>query len=366
MKAAYQIIPSESRNLLIKEVEVICKDAGIVPGQEALDFGFDSSCQVIESSLLSNVRIFEKKLELHDSLDDRSIRDSFLRFFCSILGGYERFLIVPDADFLTSGNDWFDSSSFVGSAPANRTPFLRTLVQTQLFQSFIQRRTEASDVHCMLFDECLAEYHGSKVSFGRLSSNTGSQKQDDDIRFILLIDQCATEPDLFVDDDESSLTRSEMYNKSVLNDNDTSTQASSGYADSTISESTSIEKDTQYALNASGDIVTVPSTAHLPPNAKFFNCVDGNPSFPTKLDQKLFLPLEPEMLETESSPLPAPILTRSEREREEAVRLCNTMVSRRGLQNQHRCLWQLAKFMVCNCNYVSRLIVYLFSHSHFA
>jgi hypothetical protein len=325
-----------------------------------LDFGVDSSYQVIESSLPSNARIFGGKQELHEPLDDRSIRDSFLRFFCSILGGYERFLVVPDADFLTSGNDWFDSSSFVGSAPANRTPFLRTLVQTQLFQSFIQRRTEASDVHCMLFDECLAEYHGSKVSFGRLSCDGSSHKQEDEIRYFLLIDQCASEPDLLVDDDESSLTRSDMYSKCVLNDNDASTQASSGYADSTISDSTSLEKDTQFALNASGDLVTIPTTANLPPNSRFCYCVDGNAYFPTIFDRKLFFPVEPEFLETESSQSPSPILTRSEREREEAIRLCNATVSRRGLQNKHRCLWQLAKFMVCKCNTVLHLIVLYF------
>ena len=56
--------------------------------------------------------------------------------------------------------------------------------------------------------------------------------------------------------------------------------------------------------------------------------------------------LEPEHLATEYSEVPPPILTRSEREREEAVRICNMSVSRRGPQKQHRCLWQLAKFMV--------------------
>ena len=43
-----------------------------------------------------------------DELDDRAVRDCFLRFFCSILGGYERFLLVPDIDFLISGNEVCD------------------------------------------------------------------------------------------------------------------------------------------------------------------------------------------------------------------------------------------------------------------
>jgi len=37
-----------------------------------------------------------------------------------------------------------------------------------MFQSFIQRRTEASDVHCLLFDECLNEYYSSQESSGSL------------------------------------------------------------------------------------------------------------------------------------------------------------------------------------------------------
>ena len=339
LKAAYQIIPS-SRTLLIKEVEALCQDAGIVPGQEPLDYGIDST---IDSTVPSNMELFGKhKQEHNEPLDDRAVRDSFLRFFCSILGGYERFLVVPDADFLTSGNEWFDSQKFLTTVSPSRKPYLSTLVETQLFQSFIQRRTEASDVHLMLFDECVAEYHSSNVPYGRFGN------LEDGEEYSLLVDQCATEPDLLLDDDETSssfIARSDLYNKSFgNNDNDTATQASSGYAESAISD-TSLDRDSQFAINASGDIVTIPSTAHLPPNARYLYCVDGNPSFPTKFNRRHFLPKEPDTLATETSEVPAPILTRSEREREEAIRLCNMTVSRRGPQKQHRCLWQLAKFM---------------------
>jgi len=277
-KAAYQIIPS-SRTLLIKEVEALCQDAGIVPGQEPLDYGIDSA---IDSMVPSHMELFGKhKQEHNEPLDDRAVRDSFLRFFCSILGGYERFLVVPDADFLTSGNEWFDSQNFLTTVSPSRKPYLSTLVETQLFQSFIQRRTEASDVHLMLFDECVAEYHSSNVTYGRLSGNL-----EDGEEYSLLVDQCATEPDLLLDDDETSssfIARSDLYNKSFGNDNDTATQASSGYAESAISD-TSLDRDSQFAINASGDIVTIPSTAHLPPNARYLYCIDGNPSFPTKFN----------------------------------------------------------------------------------
>ena len=342
LKAAYQIIPS-SRTFLIKEIEALCQDAGIVPGQEPLDYGVDSA---IDSSAPSNMEMFGKHKENnYEPLDDRAVRDNFLRFFCSILGGYERFLVVPDADFLTSGNEWFDAPKFLSIASPSRKPFLGALVETQLWQSFIQRRTEASDVHCVLFDECLAEYHSSNVPYGRLSGNQMISEGEGELEYSLLVDQCATEPDLLLDDDESSfLARSEIYNKSFGNDNDTSTQASSGYAESAISD-TSLDRDASFAINASGDIVTIPSTSHLPPGARYLYCIDTNPSFPTAFKRQYFLPKEPDTLAAETSEAPAPILMRSEREREEAIRLCNSTVSRKGPQKQHRCLWQLAKFM---------------------
>jgi hypothetical protein len=324
----------------------------MVPGQEPLDCGIDSACQVIDSTVPFCVRGFgKKKQKHHEPLDERAVRDSFLRFFTSILVGYERFLVVPDADFLTSGNDWFDSSKFVAAASPSRTPYLRALVETQLFQSFVQRRTEASDVHLVLFDECLAEFNSSNVPYGRLSGHAASQIQGDleihrQVDYDLLVDQCATEPGLRLDDDESSFLARSDVNKSVGNDNDTSTQASSFYAESSISDTPSLDKDTPFAINSTGDIVTCPSIAHLPPNTRYAYCVEGNGVFPTAFNQNNFFPMEPDVLETGMSETPAPILTRSEREREEATRLFNMTVSRRSIQKQHRCLWQMAKFMV--------------------
>jgi hypothetical protein len=314
---------------------------------------------VIDSTVPFSMEVLvKKKKERREPLDERAVRDSFLRFFTANLVGYERFLVVPDADFLISGNDWFDSSKFVATASPSRTPFLRALVETQLFQSFVQRRTEASDLHCVLFDECLAEYHSSNFPYGRLCGNVNLQLQryfdnQRQMDYDLLVDQCATEPDLCLDDDESSVLARSDVNKSVGNDNDTATLASSGYAESTISDP-SLDKDTPFAINSSGDIVTCPSTLNLPTNARFAYCVDGNGFFPTAFDRNQFFPMEPQVLETESPEAPAPILTRSEREREEAIRLFNMTVSRRGMQKQHRCLWQMAKFMVSHLKFLIR------------
>ena len=134
---------------------------------------------------------------VREPLDDRAVRDAFLRFFCSVLGGYERHLVVPDADFLISGNEWFDAQGFLAAASQEHAPYLGSIVTTQLFQSFIQRRTEASDVHCLLFDECLAEFHSSPVPCGRLVGDVEAVVNSDggppEMLYSLLVDQCSTE-----------------------------------------------------------------------------------------------------------------------------------------------------------------------------
>ena len=346
LKAAYQIIPVEPRSMLIKELEALCADAGIVPGQESLDHGVDSAIDV--TCPLSPVQSSSKGSQSHLPFDDRAVRDNFLRFFCSILGGYERFLVVPDADFLISGNDWFDSSKFIATATPDRVPFLTSFVNTQMFQSFIQRRTEASDVHCMLFDECVAEFHSSSIPYGRLGGDVAHVLGDDGKRHLvynLLVDECATEPDVLIEDDEPiSPSRSGLRSNKSFDDASTQTTSRS-YEESTTSGT---DRESVFAVNQSGDIVTIPSAAHLNPNAGYVYCLDGSPSFPTKFDRELFLPKEPDVLAADTSDVAPSSLIRSEREREDANRLFNMTISKRGqreTQKRHRCVWQLAKFM---------------------
>ena len=163
--------------MLVSEIETLCRDAGIVPGQEPLDSQVDSAfCASLPTGLVDDYGGANHEVT-REPLDDRAVRDAFLRFFCSVLVGYERHLVVPDADFLISGNEWFDAQGFLASAPQERAPYLGSLVSTQLFQSFIQRRTETGDVHCLLFDECLAEYHSSPVPYGRLGWRRGDRGQ---------------------------------------------------------------------------------------------------------------------------------------------------------------------------------------------
>ena len=58
----------------------------------------------IEAAFSSSIAPPLEDMECEE-LDDQAVRDYFFRFFCSILGGYERFLLVPDIDFLISGNE---------------------------------------------------------------------------------------------------------------------------------------------------------------------------------------------------------------------------------------------------------------------
>jgi DENN domain-containing protein 4 len=196
LSAVWDLIPHKSRNALVSELETLCRDAKIVDGQEPLDSLADEAFLVDLSDAVDG---YDINLENRDPLDDRAVRDAFLRFFCSVLGGYEQFLVVPDADFLVSGNEWFDAKGFLASVPAERASYLGALVSTQLFQSFIQKRTEASDIHCMLFDECLVEYHSTTIPYGRLGGDLEEVKLPGEngpqrMLYSLLVDQAAKLP----------------------------------------------------------------------------------------------------------------------------------------------------------------------------
>jgi hypothetical protein len=104
VKSTWDIIPASARGALVSELQTLCRDAGIVDGQEPLDSQFDSAFDVALTAAVDDIGVGEVKSR--EPLDDRAVRDAFFRFFCSVLGGYERFLLVPDADFLVSGNEW--------------------------------------------------------------------------------------------------------------------------------------------------------------------------------------------------------------------------------------------------------------------
>lgn len=117
--------------MLVSEIETLSRDAGIVPGQEPLDSQIDSAFEASTPAALveDEIRLSNTHRE---PLDDRAIRDAFLRFFCSVFGGYERYLVVPDVDFLISGNEWFDAKGFLASASEEKAAFLGALVSTQV------------------------------------------------------------------------------------------------------------------------------------------------------------------------------------------------------------------------------------------
>lgn len=341
---SWGVIPAGPRSVLVSEIETLCRDASIVPGQEPLDSQLDPA---FEASIPTPTTMVEDDIVLsnpeREVLDDRAIRDAFLRFFCSILAGYERYLVVPDVDFLISGNEWFDAKGFLASASEENAAYLGSLVSTQLFQSFIQRRTEASDVHLLLFDECMQEYHSSTIPYGRLGGDVETVRDNEGgksmLLYSLLVDQSATEhPALFHDrsfDGDS---------KGLGSDTDNS---SGQYVPKGPNSDASdcLIRFSEFGINSSGDWVTVPSRQGIPEGARFIYCVDGSPTFPDSLNPSSFLPREPESWLVEISTESTPMLTRSGKEIEEADRRRKFATSYRGLHSQRKCLWQLPKLM---------------------
>lgn len=312
---AWDVIPHVPRSALVSELQILCRDASIMDGQEPLDSQFDSAFDV---SLTAAVDDFGVSTASREPLDDRAVRDSFLRFFCAVMGGYDSFLIPPDADFKISGNEWFDTAGFVKAASSSRARYLEALVNTQLFQAFIQKRTEASDVRCLLFDECLSTYHMDAKPYGRLGADVESLSGKDQppMLYSLLVDQAATLPD-----------------QSII---------SSRSTDASDTESSLGHHTLQ---SANGDLVTTASLEGLPLGKQYVYCVDGSPCFPLHLDHFLFLPSEPECWDLAIPQAPNPLLARSEKELEDATRQRKKMTSGGGMQQQRRCLWQLPKLM---------------------
>lgn len=335
LQSSWEIIPPGPRGSLVSEIETLCRDAFMVPGKTTPCSQSDAIVGALSATSFADGPTAFGSFE-REPLDDRAIRDAFLRFFCSIMGGYERYLVVPDADFLVSGEDWFDSKGFVASVSEDKAPYLGSFVSTQLFQSYIQRRTEASDVHCLLFDECVAEYHSSisHSPYGRLGGDVESLQLSDgaspQLLYSLLVDQAASE--------------SQHPKLETIGDTDSKHGSETG---SSVQHSGKTDNG-DFALNATGDWVTVPSAQDIPIGSRFVYCIDGNTTFPDHLNADLYFPREPESWLVEISTAPTPMLTRSEKEIEEADRRQKLATSPRGLQSQRRCLWQFPKLMVGN------------------
>lgn len=380
LTGAWDIIPKSARSDLVSEIETLCRDAGIVPGQEPLDSLVDSAFDATlpASGLVEDFDVVPESHKSREPLDDRGLRDAFLRFFCAVLRGYERFLVVPDADFLISGNEWFDASAFLLASTKENAAFLEEFVKTQLFQSFIQRRTEDSDLRIAMFDECLAEYHAAPMPYGRLGGDVetviskGSSQPH--MLYSLLVDQSASvpysglpirdTPGTFQDDlsmrilksnrDESGNDGEENdFNSSCYFLGKPSLSAVTDTSDRVVHRGTTDSselltlRNSESVLTPAGDVITAPPRAELPGGIHFVYCVDGNPCFPNRLNKSLFLPKEPDSWLVELSKIPSnPSLARSEREVEEANRLRKSYISHRGFQAQKRCLWQLPKLMV--------------------
>jgi dDENN domain len=381
-------MPPGARSMLVSELETLCRDADIVPGQEPLDSLVDAAFDAhIPPGLVEDFDVLSEHHDSKEPLDDRAIRDAFLRFFCTVLRGYERFLVVPDADFLISGNEWFDNQAFLSSAPKENIAYLNSLSGTQLFQSFIQRRTEDSDVHCLMFDECL-EYHSSPVPYGRLGGDVEaiatSNHSQPQMLYSLLVDQSAAPPYNGVRSGKA--TNSNFHDQSILSSErsvvddtsrfDADSDVDSGsypFAKPSLSTATDLSdsrigqkattdasdsaslKNSESVITVTGDIITAPPKTGLPIGVQFIYCVDGNPCFPHRLNKGLFLPREPESWLVEmSKTAPNPSLARSEREIEDANRRKKSATSFRGFHTQKRCLWQLPKLMV---RWLNRLVL---------
>jgi hypothetical protein len=332
IKAIWKGIPHGPKDMLVSELETLCRDACIVPGQEPLDSHIDVTFNISsgQSTIIEDTN--DSPYVASQMLDDRAIRDSFMRFFASIMAGYEQYLVPPDLDFKTSGSEWFDTHGFLSAASPHYVTYLESFVCTQLFQSFIQRRTEASDIHCLLFDECLAEYHSSPIPYGRLGGDFETVSSVGDgspqMLYSLLVDQCCAES-YQISHPASSDRERNIFDAPFFQSKDVPSL-----------------KVSEVIRNQSGDLIMIPSKDNIPSNARFVYTVDGSPCFPQKMNFSYFHPIDPSSRLIEVSESPPPLITRTDREVEESLRRQKVTSEHKGIRNQSRCLWQLPKLMV--------------------
>lgn len=278
MRQCWNLLPAAPTSTLVQELTALCRDADLLPGQD-----YTSNTHTSTSI----------------PLDDRAVRDAFLRFFTFILQNYESYLLIPDANFLVSSQEWFDADAFVASASNDCAAYLASLVNTQSFHSLIQKRMEASDLKCLLFDECLREYCANKLAYGRLGGDC-IQVQDR-FAYSLLVDQCAC-----------------FHERSQR-------------------------------------IITIPtkidSTNHDIASTPISYFVDGHPCFPTKFYHHDYNVPEDNLstLNATTNNLPTltstSFLTRTLTEYNESIVRIRSSTRTKGLHSKRRCLWQFPKLL---------------------
>ena len=152
LPVTFKSLPAKLRQTLQTRWTMTLAEADILPGS-----GFPSNPDHDLDFPGLSTAMHTAHHQKRTPLNDRAIRDAALCFMLSLMKGYRDNLVVPD---LHHGyREIFNKRAFLDQCvdKANRS-FVVKMMGTQLFSSFIQRRTEASDPHLLFFDHCMASY----------------------------------------------------------------------------------------------------------------------------------------------------------------------------------------------------------------
>ncbi|KAM3577162.1 hypothetical protein VYU27_001078 [Nannochloropsis oceanica] len=152
LPVTFKGLPSKLRQTLQTRLTITLAKANILPG-----CGFSSNPDHDLDFPGLSIATHTAHHQKHPPLDDRAIRDAALCFMLSLMKGYRDNLVVPG---LHHGHrEIFNKQAFLDQCvdKGNRS-FVGKMMGTQLFSSFIQRRTEASDPHLLFFDHCMTSY----------------------------------------------------------------------------------------------------------------------------------------------------------------------------------------------------------------
>ncbi len=144
---------------ILKPITTFIVQEGVVDKRRALDTspesGNDSLKNKKRSIALSRGR--QKSPVGIVSVDGPEIRETFLRFFVSLLRRYKE-CMLKSSDFTDSRRSGFNDGAFLKLHPESDVPFLTKLLQSQMFARFVEDRIKNPDMNEVKFlDEKIIE-----------------------------------------------------------------------------------------------------------------------------------------------------------------------------------------------------------------
>ena len=148
INAIIKLLPVGPKRRLANKLLAIAGDYGIGPqtsGLEVHDSAFEFH--------IADGAITSKQWERFPTLE---VRDAFMVFMIDLLGDYPRYLIAPKQDLTEdiyrTFKEQFQVTEYIADCEKSLRPLLEALVETQMFASLLQQRSESQQFSLVFFE----------------------------------------------------------------------------------------------------------------------------------------------------------------------------------------------------------------------